>query len=359
MSEDEKRVETWGTYSVRDHLRARPFVTDVFLYDRLMIPRPPNPEEEAADESLAAEDRGKEYTRWREAQWDPDRQLTLLKILREKDLTVELPWDKRAREQWAAFYQGPSDEESKGLVGDARSKLLLAAQREIEMAKSQAPTDAPYLATAGLISQYVKGTVQNDVARKLIALTKVAGTEIQSVVAYSSYVDFVTQQLLRENGNKDESVESDNGYRMFGWQVDVPEDPGLSDEEMLRKAVGLASRSDLREKRQSFHAQLNQLAEGKVEPAEAVEKMEGLLTEYQAIVRGSGVKTAVRWVAKALPIVAPLAGLFFGPAVSAGAGFTGAATSPVVGWFLPKREPDDRVLPAAIVHDIRSFQRRH
>ena len=40
------KTEIWGTFSVKDHLRRRPFVAEVLLYDRLMIPRPPTPQEE-------------------------------------------------------------------------------------------------------------------------------------------------------------------------------------------------------------------------------------------------------------------------------------------------------------------------
>jgi hypothetical protein len=33
-------METWGTFSVTDHLGRRAFVADVILYDRLVIPVP-------------------------------------------------------------------------------------------------------------------------------------------------------------------------------------------------------------------------------------------------------------------------------------------------------------------------------
>ena len=52
------QAETWGTYSVRDHCRRRPFVADVLLYDRLVIPCPP-------DEY--------EAERWESKDWQPER----------------------------------------------------------------------------------------------------------------------------------------------------------------------------------------------------------------------------------------------------------------------------------------------
>lgn len=349
------RVEIWGTYSVRDHLRPRPFVTDVFLYDRLMIPRPPNPKEEADDEGLAADNRGKEYTRWRK-DWDPDRQVELLDILREEDLVVELPWSTSVQKQWANLYKGDVDEDVAARIGDERSQMLRATLDEIDCTKMQSADDAPYVATAGLIATYLSGAVQNDVARKLVALTKTPGTEIQPVIAYASYVDFVTQQLLREDATENEA-EAPGGYGMLGWQIDVPEDPDKEDVDMLRAAVKLASRADLREQRQVFHAQLRQLAEGGVDPGEAATKMEKLLGEYRAIVCGSELGTVVRWVAQAVPLVAPLAGLA-GPAAGVAGGIAQVSLPRLVGWLLPKREPDARVLPAAMIHDLRDFHGR-
>lgn len=68
-------VETWGTYSVRDHSRSRAFVADVLLYDRLMIPYPPN---EA------------EVERWKTSGWDPDRLKTCLQTLGDLAVPVHL-----------------------------------------------------------------------------------------------------------------------------------------------------------------------------------------------------------------------------------------------------------------------------
>lgn len=34
------KLEQWGTFSVKDHLRSRAFVAEVILFDKLVIPRP-------------------------------------------------------------------------------------------------------------------------------------------------------------------------------------------------------------------------------------------------------------------------------------------------------------------------------
>jgi len=53
--------EVWGTFSVSDHLRRRPFVADVLLYDKLVIPVVPEKDQAVRN-------------RWQERGWRPDDQ---------------------------------------------------------------------------------------------------------------------------------------------------------------------------------------------------------------------------------------------------------------------------------------------
>jgi len=77
--------QLWGTYSVADHCTAYPFVADMILYDRLLVPIPP-----AGDED--------EWTRWDTEQWKPARQRLLLREL--GDFVRPVPWTSQLREQW-------------------------------------------------------------------------------------------------------------------------------------------------------------------------------------------------------------------------------------------------------------------
>src|SRR4051812_36518426 len=78
-------LEVWGTYSVRDHLDPRAFIADVLLYDRLVIPVPPE----------------EEVDNWQEDGWDPASQKAILSILGD-DLARSGPWGQSQR----AVYQG-------------------------------------------------------------------------------------------------------------------------------------------------------------------------------------------------------------------------------------------------------------
>ena len=78
-------LQLWGTYSVADHCTAFPFVADMLLYDRLIVPVPP-------------EGDGAEWQRWVEKQWKPDRQRTLLAEL--GDYVRRVPWTADLRRRW-------------------------------------------------------------------------------------------------------------------------------------------------------------------------------------------------------------------------------------------------------------------
>jgi hypothetical protein len=81
--------EVWGTFAVNDHCIPRAFVTDVMLYDRLVIPVPPDDPDED-DKKL-----------W--ATWDVKRQMELLEVLGDRARRVK--WDERRRKAWKTRFE--------------------------------------------------------------------------------------------------------------------------------------------------------------------------------------------------------------------------------------------------------------
>lgn len=73
--------ERWGTFSVVDHQRPRAFVTEVLLYDRLIIPIPSDAEERA---------------RWTSIGREPDRLDQNLELL--GDTAIRVRWDQQKRD---------------------------------------------------------------------------------------------------------------------------------------------------------------------------------------------------------------------------------------------------------------------
>lgn len=105
--------ERWGTFSVKDHLMTRPFIADVLLYNRLVIPYPPDQEEK---------------DRWTAQNWQPDKLDKCLDILKDKAILV--PWNKRIRDFYDERFTLASDISEKQVKkhkGDPyyNSRLLL------------------------------------------------------------------------------------------------------------------------------------------------------------------------------------------------------------------------------------------
>jgi hypothetical protein len=82
---DDDAFELWGTFSVRDHVQPWAFIAEVLIYDRLVVPVPP-------------EDEPEEWGRWDEERWDPARQRELLEVLGDRAVAVE--WNAERRGQW-------------------------------------------------------------------------------------------------------------------------------------------------------------------------------------------------------------------------------------------------------------------
>lgn len=82
--------ELWGTFAVDDHKRERAFVAEVILFDRLVVPQPP--ENDAA-----------EWAMWIDEDWRPDLLKATVDAL--EDLIIPVPWDKNLRRAWKGEYK--------------------------------------------------------------------------------------------------------------------------------------------------------------------------------------------------------------------------------------------------------------
>lgn len=112
-----------GNFFVADHLRRRPFVADVLLYDRLIVPVP---------------DGDDEIKRWRDRKRNPELQRKLLGIAGE--LGVPIPWSIERHEQWARRYfelaEANGDE---AVVRDSITKAVAFDANNIAAARRGSP----------------------------------------------------------------------------------------------------------------------------------------------------------------------------------------------------------------------------
>jgi hypothetical protein len=343
------KLEQWGTFSVRDHIKPRAFVAEVILFDKLVIPRPAtNSELYAEGETTPAED---QKARWIRKGWDPVRQRELLDILGEFHLAVELPWGNRANQDWQGIYNNSASDQ----MECARSDLATSIQFQVDLAKSNIPEEAAYVGTGGTLALYVANELGNKVARKLLALARTPGIPVEPVIAYGSFADFSTDQgIVNVKGATPPPATA--GYAMFGWEFFVPADSEESDIKLLRKAAKFASRPDLRETRQSFQGWMKQMFDGDVDRQDAYKQMLKMLAEYKKIMRGAGLHKGARYAAKAASVLAPLAGLA-GHGWGVGVGVAVSGVSQSLEWLLPVPQIPERVRPAAVLYDAKRFFR--
>lgn len=290
--------QVWGTFSVKDHLEQNAFVAEVMLYDRLVIPVPPNKEEE---------------TRWKDParEWDPQRQKVLLKILGDRAFRVD--WNNERKERWKSRYDAGSE-----LARTVPDWAFAATRTEM---------------TAGL-PRHVTG--------------------VQAVTAYRS-ADNLEQDLKLRKVDAVEPIPGGAVAAIIGYEFLVPNDPGLSHEELLEQAVALSSSTEYKRKKASYWRWQREFIddEGMTDMSSinaAIEEMAGLLEDERQVVRSSKIKTSSKY---AFFLGSLTLGMFGGPLTPVGV--AGAFIS--VGKFFSERllkaEQDDDTKPTALLLDTR------
>ena len=103
-------MERWGTLSVKDHLNSQAMIADILLYDRLVFP------------VLSGEG---ERTRWREAEWDPERQEQLIEDL-GAEITVTAAWDAQRRQYFDDLRKARARQQIAQETAFQTTRILLA-----------------------------------------------------------------------------------------------------------------------------------------------------------------------------------------------------------------------------------------
>ena len=240
--------EVWGTYSVRDHLREHPWAADVLLYDRLVIPVPPDPDD--------PDDPG-EWARWEANAWQPERQRELLTVLGERAYPV--PWRPYLRDQWSTLH------------ADARTGLAQGIGTE-----GRRPTAAnPYVATAMLLGR--------GLPRRVTAVTAVA--------TYRSLAEMETAVALRKLA-PDDPLPAGQLTVVIGREFLAPDPGEFSDDRDLLKAALDLEDDDVRRRRAAYWRwQREFMRDGMFVTqdsiADAAEEMQDLIADEQRAVRQS------------------------------------------------------------------------
>ena len=215
------RIERWGAFSVVDHKDARKLAADVLLYDRLVLPAPPDC------------DRG----RWYDKGWDPDGLESRLDQL--NDLAIRAIWDLDLQKQW--------QEKFRALREDARDM------------------NAGFHATRRVLAEHGRDYRPPGVGA------------VEVIAAYQSEADFVKLDA----GNTLRSAGSELDF-LIVQRLDVPEND--NPEDSLTRALELRSDDMFIKRMRRFHEWQRQILSNGVLPADAAQELDQLVSEYNAAV---------------------------------------------------------------------------
>jgi hypothetical protein len=265
--------EIWGVFAPADHLRRRPFVVDVVIYDKLLVPVPPKDLDDPLRE------------KW-ERQWDSARQAELLNIIdaARRGSVIRVEWSEMQDQRWRSW---PARQL---LAEDASADVTNIAAAGIDPDSWGQYQERRYLvATRG-------GQDIDEEIRRAIP-----DSSVQLVAAYGSRREFsrAIPTQPAEEGMRDKTLLS-----AFSWPLLVPASVERSDADLLREAAELASLPDAHNYRQAFHAWRAAAITSGIAPSQAKADLEDAIRKYGESVRKTKVVTKVR-----IAVLVTIAGL--------------------------------------------------
>lgn len=289
--------QVWGTFSVKDHCDPNAFVAEVMLYDRLVIPRPP-------DE--------KERNRWRDEAWNPDLQDKLLSILGERAYVID--WDATREERWRSRFDGGSE------IAQATGDWAFAATRT-----------------------------------ELLSGLPRSVTGIQAVTNYTSMEELERDLRLRPSAEGEAPLYGGTAVAILAHEFLVPNDPRRDHEDLLKEAVELSSETASRRKRAAFWRWQREFLDDKgitdqTAISDAVEEMHDLLEDEKALVRRKNLRTGTQF---AFLVGSVALGFLGGPLTAVAVGGAFVSVGHFVADKLLEGGPPDVDKPVSLLRDIR------
>lgn len=252
--------ERWGTFSVRDHVSDAPFVSDVLLYDRLIIPVP-DPSDPKSGEL------------WSNEGWKPELLKDCLDILGVKTdskdgLALVVPWDVAKRQRF-------------------KSRMSVAAALATQQrSPEQGYFVDPFEMTRELMKEEFRPALPRGVSKAW------------TVAAYRS------ADALREDIPTDRRRQL---AQLMSHRFLTPTGPD-PDHEVLKRAVDLATTGDYRRKRSRFYEWQEEIIQENITDEKAIEELERLLVEYNEATRKAFRTVLERYVYTVIPIGLALTG---------------------------------------------------
>ncbi len=302
----------WGTFSVSDHTRDLAFVSDVLLYDKLVIPVP---------------DGDEEWKRWELIGRDPAKQRELISQL--GDRAFELPWTLERHERWATGYRDDKVVQEETIdSGEARERVVEGMTYDLRyVAENKQGIKEDPDSAAQYITRHVIATGEDwkKNVNQLAALVK-EDVNIQPFPAYGSREHFEKSQGYKLRPGV---VPGARPLLIFEAPFLMPHGPVAAHEELLACAVEISRREEIGAWRNAFYDWRAGIMERGLSPDQAKQELEDKREAYAEAIRqsvGNEFKTRLGWAigifaasAATAGAVATLAGL---STAAAGAGLT-------------------------------------
>ena len=270
--------QRWGTFAVADHLSTRAFITEVFLYNRLVIPYPPSPEERV---------------RWKDNKWAPGLLEDCLDILNKADLVEQVEWTEAKKEEFKSHYQL-----ARQVSYDAMqtTRLILAMNKDI-------PPDVWPVAAYPNPQTFAKEFASDD-------KQEAAYPDPQTLAK-----EFVSMEEIWRRLEKFQTEERQKRTERLGWLLGhsflVPSNELRNDLYLLREAVDLVSTDEFQEYRIKLYEWQDRIITDNTSDEDAIKQMQGYLKRYNAVAKKKGYRMKEKF---AYTVVAKnLVGLVPGP----------------------------------------------
>jgi|HubBroStandDraft_6_1064221.scaffolds.fasta_scaffold153711_2 hypothetical protein len=302
-------IERWGAFSVIDHQDPKKLAADVLLYDRLLMPTPPDWDRH----------------RWVTNNWDPDGMDKRVRQLGE--LAVKATWDQERQKDWQQKMDILGAELKSGFAG-----------------------------TAGVLADHARDYRPPGV------------TAIEALSAYQSEADF--RELDPGASARDQAREDAAQLNcLVAHAILIPDDE--DGEESLKRAIDLAGKDKFVKRRERFHEWQRSVLVTGTPPRDAADALPKLVSDYNEAVKSSGqsyrVETGILLVALGVAALATTAAVLPGAVAAVGIGplvgaqvvsIGTAATNgilQIVRHVRGQREPDDATrkdLRGAMFHQL-------
>jgi len=311
--------ELWATYAVNDHLAPRSLAADILLFDRLVFPVPETPVyPDGAEYAPGPTDwvrNESEWARWQKEEWNPDAQHRVLDIL--KPVIRKQPWDARHTAEWS---------------------------QEATRLKAQSVPDYAFVATRTVLTRDLPASVTGVGAMG---------------PAYRTIEDAELNLGIKRAGGPSQ-LPGGVLAAVLGWEFLNPDDPTLSDEELLQATVDFVTGdADFQEARRDFTDWQQRFLKNGVtdRPSikSAVDQMNELLQNQRRAAEKLGVRKVARYAFWIAPAAVGLGMMFAGVDSPAATNITAGLCS--IGGIgveelLFKKAEAQQPSPAAFVHHV-------